>query len=135
MQVRSNVKMTHGQCLRGKVTKLHATTMTVAWEDGTVSRVARESAVLHGPQPKSLDRVRPSYHKKFDRRFGSIIAQRMEELKFTYDDLSERSGISKRHLLRLAAYATEDSVGLSAGAIERLAVALNVVPGDFWTPA
>lgn len=133
MHERSNVRCLEDGTL-GKVASLHATTVTVDWEDGSTSRVNRTSVELHGPQPKAPDPVRVTDFKRIDRRFGDVVKQRMVDLGLTYDDLAQKADLPRRTIIRFVEQgeAPEQHTGGYVATLERLAHALQVAPGDFW---
>jgi DNA-binding Xre family transcriptional regulator len=134
--------MTNGQKIReasldgrtGVVHAVHATTLTVDWDDGSRSRVGTNSVQPVGRLLKNKDRIELSgvKFKSISRRFQDVVTQRMRELGLTYEDLEEKSGIARRQLMRLAERDDPETRGFAADSIERLARALDVAPGDFW---
>lgn len=129
---RAHVRMIDDDRRKGVVTAVYATTARVKWHDGSETRVPKGSLVVRSSTAAEHAPRKTAAAKRFtkvERRFDSIVQKRMAELGLTWDDIEQRAGVSRSSIARIA---RGDGDGGRVSTIERLALALQVPPGEFW---
>lgn len=119
----------------GVVVEVFATTVVVRWNDdkSTSRRSPDGLAVIKRNRKadplRALTQIKAGARIK--RRFGDVIRSRMASLGLTMVQLAAKAEVSEKTLWR---FMHED--GLERGGVqtlERIAAAIGVPPGEFWT--